>query len=281
MPFTPYKRFAEQAEADSGCAALGLDADGLPGRNSPYWDGVPPMSFDGSGGGGDAGGGGTIVYRRIVNGPNRFRWLITRYDEASDTALGCANLNYDDGGRWGLIPMRHVRMLGGRVDAAWQRPRPYADAVGCPARVSAPEARLIRTPPHSLVGFDVLPPANGGRIPGATIEIPRGRRACGTDSDGTRLYEYCYDGVPQDGAGSGVVLDTIYQSCDARALSLAGRLNGSYAYAIRVCADDGGCALCRDRPLKRSLRRRRHSPRRHRRPAGEAAAAAEAARTRQ
>ena len=226
---------------------MGLDGDGLPRQGSPFWRGVPPVSL-----GGHVADGGTIVHRRFVNGPNRFVWLVSMYDDASDTAFGCANLNYDNdgggGGRWGPIPMRHVRMLGGRADATW-KPLPYADAVGHPAVVRAPEAPALRIPPHALVGFDAIPSGDEGahaRAARGTIEIPRGARPCGLDtSTGRALYEYSYAGVPQSGAA--VVLDTIYQGSDAGAMALARRLNGSYRYAVRACRDDGACSLCRGR----------------------------------
>lgn len=261
MSFVPHKWFAEQAAADGGWRECGLDVDGLPGQGSPFWDGVPPIEIGSAGA--DACGPDATVHRRLVNGPNRFVWLVTMYDESSDTAYGCYDLNYDDGGRWGLFPLWHVRMLGGRVDASW-RPLPYADAVLHKARVSAPYTLVRRTPPHSLVGFDACPSedgaarAAGGRNGGAyrTIEIPRRLLPCGMDSEtGAPMYEYCYAGVPQDGAA--VVLDTIYQSGNAGALALARRLNGSYAYAVRVCRSDGECSLCRERPL--DGRRRRHT----------------------
>ena len=264
MPFVPHEWFAEQAAADGGWRECGLDADGLPRQGSSFWDGVPPVAIGEDGAA--ACGTDATVHRRLVNGPHRFVWLVTMYDESSDTAYGCYDLNYDDGGRWGLFPLWHVRMLGGRVDASW-RPLPYADAVLHRARVSAPYAQVRRTPPHSLVGFDACPSNDGavraaGRRRGAdrTIEIPRRLRPCGMDSaTGAPMYEYCYGMVPQDGAA--VVLDTIYQSGDAGALALARRLNGSYAYAIRVCRNDGGCSLCRDRPLGRTQRCRRDAAR--------------------
>ena len=229
---------------------MGLEVDGLPRRDSPFWMGVPPVAIGGRGSGGaDGEDGGTIVYRRFVNGPHRFVWLVSMYDDMSDTAFGCTDLNYDDGGRWGPIPMRHVRMLGGRADAAW-RPLPYADAVRHPARVRAPEAAApLRIPSHYLVGFDAPPIGDDGdcgRAGARTIEIPRGSRPCGIEtSSGEALYEYSYAGVPQGGAA--VVLDTIYQGSDARAIALARRLDGSYRYAIRACRDDGACPLCRGR----------------------------------
>ena len=256
LPFIPHKWFAEQAARD-GWGNNGLDAYGLPRHGSAFWDGVPPARLDGNcGNEGDA-----IVHRRFVNGPHRFVWLVTMYDEASDTAYGCYSLNYDDGdGRWGPIPMAHVRMLGGRADASWKRPLPYADAILHRARVSAPDSPRLRIPPHALVGFDACPSDNddgngswlrpkvrSSKDIRRTIEIPRRLRPCGMDSEtGAPMYEYCYGMVPQDGAA--VVLDTIYQSRDAGALALARRLNGSYGYTIRVCRDDGGCSLCRDRP---------------------------------
>lgn len=274
MPFIPHEWFAELAAMDGGCGGTdgGLDADGLPRHGSSFWDGVPPARL--GGGGGSGGGGGedcerdATVYRRFVNGPHRFVWLATMYDEATDTAYGCYDLNYDDGGRWGPIPMAHVRMLGGRADASWRRPLPYADAILHRARVSAPYAAVRRTPPRLLVGFDACPSEDddgygpwtaptGGRHchKRRTIEIPRRLRPCGIDSDtGAPMYEYCYGSVPQDGAA--VVLDTIYQSGDAGALALARRLNGSYGYAIRVCRNDGGCSLCRDRPCMDGRQRR-------------------------
>ena len=230
---------------------MGLDGDGLPRQGSAFWCGVPPVSLGARGADGD---GGTIVHRRFVNGPHRFTWLASMYDDASDTAFGCANLNYDDGGRRGPIPMRHVRMLGGRADASW-KPLPYADAVGHPAVVRAPEAPALRIPPHTLVGFDAPPLGDAGiSAAGRTIEIPRGSRPCGLDtSTGRALYEYSYAGVPQYGAA--VVLDTIYQGSDAGAMALARRLNGSYRYAVRACRDDGACPLCRGRAYAVSGRR--------------------------
>ena len=274
MAFVPHEWFAEQAAADAGAENggrnCGLDADGLPRQGSPFWDGVPPVEI-----GGDAGrtacGREATVHRRFCNGPYRFVWLATMYDAESDTAYGCFDLNYGSGdggsggsgngsgGRWGLFPLWHVRLLGGRADASWKRPLPYADAVGHRARVSAPFTEVRRTPPHSLVGFDACPSDGGAPRTARTIEIPRRLRPCGIDSaTGAPMYEYCYGGVPQDGAP--VVLDTIYQSGDAGALALARRLNGSYGYAIRVCRNDGGCSLCRDRPCRGagSTRRRRH-----------------------
>ena len=268
MPFVPHEWFMDLAAKDGGWG--GLDADGLPRHGSNFWDGVPPARLGGNGNGSGSGSGSgedcerdATVYRRFVNGPHRFVWLATMYDEATDTAYGCYDLNYDDGGRWGPIPMAHVRMLGGRVDASWRRPLPYADAILHRARVSAPYTEVRRTPPRVLVGFDACPsddddrswswPApDGGRhchVPRRTIEIPRRLRPCGIDSEtGAPMYEYCYGRVPQDGAP--VILDTIYQSGDAGALALARRLNGSYGYAIRVCRNAGGCSLCWDRPCR-------------------------------
>ena len=281
MSFVPHKWFAEQAGIDRGA---GLDADGLPGQGSSFWDGVPPVDFGcNSGGSGGRNGtgmccdGSTVVYRRFVNGPHKFVWLVTMYDEATNTAYGCSNLNYDDydnndgnsggggsggggggsgGGRWGLIPMKHVRMLGGRADASW-KPLPYSDALRHRARVSAPYTR-VQIPPHSLVGFDAWPSPAGascagpcgkskGRGPQRTIVIPRRRMPCGLDAEtGEPRYEYSYVGVPQDKAV--VLLDTIYLSGDDMALGLAALLNDSYGYAVRVCQDDGRCPLCTERP---------------------------------
>ena len=262
MAFKPAEWF-EPFTAERG---LDLDGDGLPRQGSSFWDGVPPVGF-GTGGGGDCGGGGTIVHRRFVNGPHKFVWLVTMYDDVSDTAYGCYDLNYGGAGvRWGLIPVRHMRMLGGRVDPLW-RPLPYADALRYPARVSAPEGPPPVPPPHSLVGIDACSDLWSGDTDGAafaaapegaderTIEIPRGAVPCGTDSEtGKPVYEYVYAGVPQDGAS--VVLDSIYTSCDARALRLARRLNESYRYAVRVCRLDGGCPLCRGRESDELKRRR-------------------------
>lgn len=252
---------------------LDLGADGLPRQGSSFWDGVPPVGFDGRGTGcigGDDGGGGTIVHRRFVNGPNRFVWLATMYDDVSDTAYGYYNLNCGEGnGRWGLIPVQHMRMLGGRVDPLW-RPLPYADALRHPARVSAPEGPPIRLPPHSLVGFDAFSEQGSGGAGGSCaafaseeadgayermVEIPRGATPCGTDSEtGRPVYEYVYAGVPQHGAA--VVVDSMYLSRDDRALRLARRLNESCRYAVRVCRLDGGCPLCRGREIDIPMRRR-------------------------
>lgn len=282
MPFIPHKWFADLAAADGGGGGGvdGLGADGLPRQGSSFWRGVPPARLGGGGGGGGSRDEDSTVYRRFVNGPHRFVWLVTMYDEASDTAYGRYNLNCGEGGRWGPIPMAHVRMLGGRVDASW-RPLPYADAVLHRARVSAPYFAVRRLPPHSLVGFDACPSPSeeddddcgsgsrrGARGIRRTIEIPRRARPCGIDSEtGAPMYEYCYGAVPQDGAP--VVVNVVYQSGDAGALALARRLNGSHAYAIRVCRGDGdGCALCWERPCTDNTQRRT---------AGRAAAAAAAA----
>ena len=247
---------ASAAASSAAIAAAGpgghVEADGLPRHASPFWDGVPPLTLDAPARDPDE----RIIYRRFVNGRYRFVWLVSMYDERSDTAFGYADLNMSPNAEWGLIPIRDVRQLGGRADQAW-KPCPFADAVGRIAHASGDNGDAgISLPPHAMVGVDPCESGDGGRSGGLPrLGIPKSAAPCGTGPDGKPVHLYSYEGVPQKGL---VIVNNMFHASDKNAVRQARRLNSSYDYEVRACGNDGKCVFCEGR-ASATERRRHHS----------------------